>query len=94
MHAYVIIIILCVLPTAPSNSPLETDSAANRPQNNNQLYCGYCNIQCETPAGLVAHCKQDPHKYAVFADSGRDVFWKFEPPPPNMKKNKISGVYG
>ena len=63
-------------------------------QDSNQLYCGYCNIQCKTPADLLEHCKKDRHKYAVFADSGRDVFWKFEPPPQDLKKKRISRADG
>ena len=67
-----------------------TSTGADSQQRNNQLYCGYCNTDCKTPAGLVVHCEQNHHKYAVFADSGRDVLWQFEPPPPNMKKDEIS----
>ena len=72
--------------TVPSESPSNTD--ANKQKENNQLYCGYCNIQYKTVTDLVEHCKQDLHKYAVFADSGRDVFWQFEPPP--LKEYNIS----
>ena len=71
-------------------TPLGKISTA-RQHHDKWLYCGYCNIQCETPAGLVAHCKQDPHKYAVFADSGRDVLWEFEPPPA---KKHAAEYYG
>ena len=59
-----------VLSTTVSEKEFSTDKK--------WLYCGYCNIQCLYPAGLVKHCKLDRHKCAVFADSGRDVF---EPPP-------------
>ena len=65
------------------------DATSDSPQRNKQLYCGYCNIQCNTSADLAAHCTRDRHKFAVFADSGRDVFWEFEPPPP-LKKEEIS----
>ena len=71
---------------APLKGPVETD--INSDQNDNQLNCGYCNIHCVAPAGLVKHCKGDRHKYAVFADYERDVLWQFEPPP--VGKDKIS----
>lgn len=71
----------------PFGSPSEKDTNTDG-QQNNWLYCGYCNVQCKTPVDLVVHCKQDPHKYAVFADCGRDVLWQFEPPP--LEKSKIS----
>lgn len=78
-------------PTVPSESPSNSD--ANKRQENNQLYCGYCNIEYKTATGLVEHCKQDLHRDAVFADSGRDVFWQFEPPP--LKEHNISAaIYG
>ena len=67
--------------TALLASPSEKEISTGKQQHNKWLYCGYCNIQCMYAAGLVAHCKLDHHKYAVFADSGRDVFWQFEPPP-------------
>ena len=79
-------------PTTPSVNSLEVDTSTDRQQDNNQLYCGYCNEQCKTPVGLEEHCKMDSHKYAVFADSGRDVLWQFEPP---ISKKKISpAIYG
>ena len=79
--------------TTPSVNSLEVDTSTDRQQDNNQLYCGYCNEQCKTPVGLEEHCKMDSHKYAVFADSGRDVLWQFE--PPLVKKQKISAaIYG
>ena len=68
------------------DSPPEKDNT-NTQQDTDQLYCGYCNYQCKTPAELLTHCKQNSHKYTVFADSGRDVFWQFEPPP---EKEEIS----
>ena len=58
----------------PTRNLSETDTNTGEQQNNNWLYCGYCNVQCKTPADLVVHCKQNSHKYRVFADSGRDVF--------------------
>lgn len=73
---------------SPLKDSVETDTSTD--QNDNQLYCGYCNIRCVAPAGLVKHCKRDRHKHAVFADSGRNVLWQFEPPPP--EKDKISTV--
>ena len=66
----------------------EKDTSTDTQQDNNQLYCGYCNYQCKTPAELLTHCKQNSHKHKVFADSGRDTFWQFEPPPP--EKEEIS----
>ena len=75
-------------PTAPLVSSLED---TNSDRQHDQLYCGYCNIQYKTVVDLVEHCKQDLHKYAVFADSGRDVFWEFEPPPT---KEYTSAIYG
>ena len=79
-------------PTPPVQGPL-ADTNSDKQQHNIQLYCGYCNIQYETPVDLVEHCKQDLHKDAVFADSGRDVFWQFEPPP--AKEHNISAaIYG
>ena len=83
-----------MLPPVPLKSPSGTDTATHIQQNNNQFYCGYCDFQCKTPTDLVAHCEQNSHKYAVFADSGRDVFWEFEPPPPDLKNNKISQADG
>ena len=78
-----------VLPPAVSlKSPSVTDASTDRQQNESQLYCGYCNIRCMGPAGLVKHCKRDRHKHAVFADCGRDVLWQFEPPP--IKEGDIS----
>ena len=68
-------------PPAPLQSLLEISINSDEQQQYNQLYCGYCNHQCKTTADLVKHCKQNSHKYAVFADSGRDVFWQFEPLP-------------
>ena len=65
-----------------------SDADTNKQQENNPLYCGYCNIQYKVATDLLDHCKQDLHKYAVFADSGRDVFWKYEPPP--LKEHNIS----
>ena len=65
--------------TVPLETPSEIDTGTDRQQ---KLYCGYCNHQCKTLANLVKHCRENSHKYAVFADSGRDVFWQFEPPPP------------
>jgi len=38
-------------------------------------------IQTKDPTDLEDHCKKDVHRYAVFADSGRDVLWQFKPPP-------------
>ena len=69
------------LPPAPLQSLIEISINRDEQQQYNQLYCGYCNQQCATPADLVKHCREDSHMYAVFADSGRDVFWQFEPPP-------------
>jgi len=40
-----------------------------------RLYCGYCDVHANDPLELEQHCKRDHHKYAVFADSGRDVLW-------------------
>ena len=79
----------------PLEGPLAdtSNTATDSPHHNNPLYCGYCNILCETPAGLAAHCKQDPHKYAVFADSGRDVLWEFELPPAEQH-NISAAIYG
>ena len=78
--------------TAPLLSFSKADNNSDR-QDHKWLYCGYCNIQCIYAAGLVKHCKLDRHKFAVFADSGRDIFWQFEPPP--TKKHDISAaVYG
>ena len=62
-------------------SIIPSDNNDDQQKQNNQLYCGYCNIHYKTVDNLVAHCKQNLHVDAVFADSGRDVFWKFEPPP-------------
>ena len=62
-------------------------------QHNTQMYCGYCNILCKTPPALVTHCKQKSHKHRVFADSGRDVFWQYEPPPSELKKDEISEAH-
>ena len=81
-------------PTTPSVNSLEANTSTGQRQNNNQLYCGYCNVQCKTSDGLVVHCKHDRHKYAVFADSGRDVLWQFEPPPPMKEQNISPAVYG
>ena len=63
----------------PPTTPLlaDTNTATDSPHHNNHLY----NIQYKTAVDLGEHCKQDLHKYAVFADSGRDVFWEFEPSP-------------
>ena len=66
--------------TTPSDSNDEQQQQQQQ-QRNNQLYCGYCNIQYKTVDNFVAHCRQNLHKDAVLADSGRDVFWQFEPPP-------------
>ena len=79
-------------PIAPLRGPL-ADINSDRQQHNIQLYCGYCNIQYETAVDLVEHCKQDLHKDAVFADSGRDVFWEFEP-PPTKAHNISAAIYG
>ena len=53
----------------------EEDTGSGRQQKRIWLYCGFCNHQCNSSADLVVHCEQPSHKYAVFADSGRDVFW-------------------
>ena len=74
--------------TASLETTSEKDIGTARQHKNILLYCGYCNHQCKTTADLVKHYKQNSHKYAVFADSGRDVFWQFEPPPP--EKGAIS----
>ena len=66
----------------------ENDTSTDTQQDNNQLYCSYSYYQCKTPAKLLTHCKQNSHKHKVFADSERDVFWQFEPPPP--EKEEIS----
>ena len=71
-------------------SPSETDTNTDRQQHDKQLYCGYCNVQYKTAVDLVKHCKQNCHKNAVFADSGRDVFWQFEPPP--VEEDRISAA--
>ena len=71
-----------VLPTNVSEKEISTDKR--------WLYCGYCNIQCLYPAGLIKHCKLDRHKDAVFANSGRDVFWEFEAP----HTKKLAAGYG
>ncbi|XP_065891374.1 3'-5' exoribonuclease HELZ2-like isoform X2 [Dysidea avara] len=54
----------------------------NTQQHEDYLYCGYCNVYTANALDLEDHCKQDTHKYAVFADSGRDVLWQFKPPLP------------
>ena len=77
--------------TVPLASPSEKEISTGKQHHDKWLYCGYCNIQYETAVDLMTHCKQDPHKYAVFADSGRDVFWEFEPPPA---KEHAAGYYG
>ena len=83
---------LCMKMPLFSTASLETTSekkiGTGRQQKDNLLYCGYCNHQCKTTADLVKHCKQNSHKYAVFADCGRDVFWQFKPPP--LEKEHIS----
>ena len=85
----------CKVLPSPARSLSDTDTNTDRQQqNNNWLYCGYCNVQCKTPADLVLHCKQDRHKYAVFADCGRDVFWQFEPPPPLNNLHISAARYG
>ena len=78
-------------PTPQLQSPSGSDTNTNRQQRNNQLYCGYCDVQCMTTTDLMEHCKQDLHKYAVFADCGRSVLWQFEPPPT---KEDNSADYG
>ena len=55
------------------------------------LYCGYCKIHTNNPTDLEDHCKTDVHKYAVFADSGRDVLWQFEPPPEDYTSVTMHG---
>jgi len=76
----------------PPTASLQTDTGTDRQRNNNRLYCGYCDVQCKTVDDLVKHCKCDPHKCAVFADSGRDVLWQFEPPP--IKDDISPAVHG
>ena len=73
--------------TVPLASSSEKRTSTDKQHHNKWLYCGYCDVQYKTPTDLVKHCKQDLHKYAVFADSGRDVFWEFEPPP--AKKHAV-----
>ena len=75
-------------PMAPLEIPIKRITNTDKQQNKKLLNCGYCNVQCNAVPGLVKHCKQDRHKYAVFADCGRDVLWQFEPPP--LEKSKIS----
>ena len=80
-------------PTAPLGSTSRKDTSTDGQQCDKYLYCGYCNIQCLAAPALVKHSKLNRHKLAVFADSGRDVFWQFEPPP--VKEHNISAaVYG
>ena len=84
-----------IFSTASLETTSEKDIGIGRQHKDILLYCGYCNHQCKTTADLVKHCKQNSHKYAVFADSGRDVFWQFEPPPPPVKEHNISAAaYG
>ena len=77
--------------TASLGSASKKDTSTDG-QRDKYLYCGYCNIQCMAAAALVKHSKLNRHKYAVFADSGRDVFWQFEPPP--MNEHISAAVYG
>ena len=70
-----------------------TSTNTDKQLNNKWLWCRYCNVECKTPADLVVHCKQDLHKYAVFADCGRDVFWQFEPPPFKIR-HVSAAIYG
>ena len=85
---------MALLPTASLGSASKKDFSTDD-QRDKYLYCGYCNIQCVAVAALVKHSKLDRHKLAVFADSGRDVFWQFEPPPSPVKEHNISAAaYG
>ena len=74
-------------PTTAFYSP-DTNTDHDRQQHNKQLYCGYCDVQYSDATDLVEHCKWEVDADAVFADSGRDVFWQFEPPP--VKEHNIS----
>ena len=75
--------------TALLHDPVEKVVCIDGQQNKKQLLsCGYCNVRCTAVPGLVKHCQGNRHKHEVFADSGRDVLWHFEPPP--LEKNKIS----
>lgn len=73
-------------PTAPLERLSERDTSTGGQQKGENLSCGYCNVQCKAVTGLIKHCKQNRHKYEVFADSGRDVLWRYEPPPLDKKK--------
>ncbi|XP_019615620.1 PREDICTED: probable helicase with zinc finger domain isoform X1 [Branchiostoma belcheri] len=43
------------------------------------LYCSYCDVQCQTKVDLHLHCTSLAHQAIIMSDSGRD--WKHRPPP-------------